>query len=86
MTEPAAAEESLAALLAQIEPYREKIEHHVAERDRLLIERAELFRAIREADPELPLSKLAERAGISVPAVIQQINKAKSRLSEAAAG
>lgn len=73
-------------LLARLDPYREQIEWHSAERDRLLIERAEVFRTIREAAPELPLSRLAARAGVSVPAVIQQIAKAEARREAAQAG
>lgn len=72
-------------LLAVLDPMREEIEANLAERDRLYESRAAAFLTIREAAPDVPLSKLAARAGISVPAVIQQIDKAKARRAEAAA-
>lgn len=81
MTEPSA---DAAAMLAALDPLREQIEAAVAERDRLYEERAETFRAIREACPDLPLSQIAARAGVSVPAVIQQIAKAEARKAAAA--
>lgn len=85
MAEPAQlTAEAEAALLERIDPLREEIEKVLAERDRLYERRAEVFLEIREAAPELPLSKLARRAGISVPAVIQQIDKARSRREPAA--
>lgn len=69
-------------LLSTIAPFREQIDAHTTELERLYEARAGIFLAIREADPSLSLARIAAAAGISVPAVIQQISKAKARREE----
>lgn len=65
--------------LARVAALAEQIIEHQRELDRLYVERGDLLLAIRERPSPPPLSRLAAAAAVSVPAIIQQIDKAKAR-------
>lgn len=76
---PAISDAERERLLSRLDPLKASIEEAEATLERLREERAGVYLEIRDAAPGIPLSKLAERAGVSVPAVIQQIEKATAR-------
>lgn len=79
------------ALLALVDPLRDEVARLTeqiapleAQRAEVYEERADVFLRIREESGErVSFAKIADRAGVSVPAVIQQVQKAQQRRTPA---